>query len=222
MDEMNTKMQRRIGALSIYTLAIRRSEGTGPKLVKQAEFSTIRADLDKWLRQDEQVVRQSNGAVLDGVISSPIGIYYLYIQLVRRRRAMADPFNIGIIEALFKVIEERVPYGRQITTVASVLVVFGIIVFVSQFLMATLVAPLGGALPHIASFIRNLSGFHLPFFRPVPPEVQQAFLPILTLLTILDLLIVVIIRLETGQSKNRDGELQKRLDTLEKTVGVEK
>jgi len=36
---------------------------------------------------------------------------------------MADPFNIGIIEALFKVIEERIPFGRHITTITSVLVI---------------------------------------------------------------------------------------------------
>ena len=126
----------------------------------------------------------------------------------------ADPFHIGIIEALFKVIEERVPYGKQITTVTSVLIVFGVIVFVSQFLMATLVAPLGGVVPYVAALVRYLSGYRLPMFHPLSVEPIQ----VLALLTILDGLIVLVIRLEKGQSENRDRELQKRLNALEKMI----
>ena len=50
---------------------------------------------------------------------------------------------MNIIEALFKVIEERLPFGKQIVTITSALIILGIIVFVSQFLIAALIIPVG-------------------------------------------------------------------------------
>jgi hypothetical protein len=134
---------------------------------------------------------------------------------------MADPFHIGIIEALFKVIEERVPFGKQITTVASVLVMFGIIVFVSQFLIITLLLPIGGAMPYVASFFRSLSGFHFPLPPKLPPEIHQAILVPFTIVFVMDMLLLLVVYLDRTIQKDQEDETHRRLNILEKVVGVE-
>jgi hypothetical protein len=47
---MDTKNAAAYLGLSIHTLAIRRSEGTGPKFVKCGRIFYYKDDLDEWLR----------------------------------------------------------------------------------------------------------------------------------------------------------------------------
>ncbi|MGA9725134.1 MAG: hypothetical protein WBQ86_21950 [Candidatus Binatus sp.] len=132
---------------------------------------------------------------------------------------MADPFHIGPLEAVYKVIEERVPFGRQITTITSVLIVFGIIVFVAQFLVASLMFPLGGAIPSIASFLRRVPLFG-PDWTGIPPEIQRALFYQFTLLFCMYLLLVAGVYLGRWIQADRNTAIEKRVDSLENAVGI--
>ena len=47
---MDTKSAVAYIGLSVHTLAIHRSDGTGPKFVKRGRVFYYKADLDEWLR----------------------------------------------------------------------------------------------------------------------------------------------------------------------------
>jgi hypothetical protein len=57
-----------------------------------------------------------------------------------------EPLHIGFAEAIFKVIEERIPFGigKALTTLASILIVLVAIVFCFQFLLAAIANVVAG------------------------------------------------------------------------------
>jgi predicted Co/Zn/Cd cation transporter (cation efflux family) len=57
-------------------------------------------------------------------------------------------FHIPVLDTVFKMIEERIPFGRWITTIASLLLVFSIIVFCASYLVLAASSLLGHA-PHM-------------------------------------------------------------------------
>ncbi|MFZ0890565.1 MAG: hypothetical protein WA005_19160 [Candidatus Binataceae bacterium] len=45
---------------------------------------------------------------------------------------------LGPVREVFQIVEERIPFGRVVTTVASSLIVFAIIVFCAVFVLSTI------------------------------------------------------------------------------------
>jgi hypothetical protein len=54
-----------------------------------------------------------------------------------------ESLPLGPLEAIFKVIEERLPLGRQLTTVASALIVLTVIVFCGGYLASVALSIFG-------------------------------------------------------------------------------
>ena len=72
-----------------------------------------------------------------------------------------EAFQFGFVEAVFKMIEDRIPGGRILTTIASVLIVLAVIVFASGYLLSTIgISATSSHLSHAAWF----PSFHLPTF----------------------------------------------------------
>jgi hypothetical protein len=69
-----------------------------------------------------------------------------------------EPFSLGPLEAIFKVLEERLPFGRQITTVASALIVLALIVFCGGYL-ASVIALVFGYVPHFSVGFPSFAGW---------------------------------------------------------------
>ena len=55
-----------------------------------------------------------------------------------------EPFQFGFLEAIFKVIEERILFGRAITTIASFLLIAAVIVFCASYLFSAATSVVAG------------------------------------------------------------------------------
>jgi hypothetical protein len=73
-----------------------------------------------------------------------------------------EPFQFGFLEAIFKVIEERIPFGRAITTIASFLLIAAVIVFCASYLFSAVVSVFAGV--HISSGFPSLPDWHSLLF----------------------------------------------------------
>jgi large-conductance mechanosensitive channel len=56
-----------------------------------------------------------------------------------------DSFNLGVLDAVYKVIEERIPLGRWLTTLASLLIILAIIALCISYLGGEVMILLGQA-----------------------------------------------------------------------------
>jgi hypothetical protein len=70
-----------------------------------------------------------------------------------------DAFQFGFVEAIFKVLEERIPGGRFLVTLASTLIVLTLIVFALTYLGASFVG-----------ILHWMEGVSLSLSRPVSPQ----------------------------------------------------
>ncbi len=137
----------------------------------------------------------------------------------------SSSFEFSFLQALYKVVEERIPYGRAITTLTTLLVLAAIIVLSLTYLVNTL-APIAGTLA--------LYGEHLVLYaravltnRP-PPKVPQTFVLVsrwglliegLLLLALTAALFALILTLEK-EAKERDMALETRVAKIEGSLKV--
>lgn len=130
-----------------------------------------------------------------------------------------SPFQFGFLEALYRVIEERLPYGRAITTGVTVLVLTGIVVFVMNYLVGTL-TPIVAALishgVHLALYVRALVT-NRPFPAPGVYVVETRAHRLITGLLLLALMgmTLVLIQILEKEAKERDTALEQRVVALE-------
>jgi hypothetical protein len=56
-----------------------------------------------------------------------------------------ESFSLGVLDAVFKVIEERVPFGRALVTIASLLIVLSVIALCASYLIGGVILLFGRA-----------------------------------------------------------------------------
>jgi len=94
--------------------------------------------------------------------------------------------------------------------------ILGIIVFVSQFLIAALVAPLGLAAPYLAALVRAVShGYSLP---PLPLRLRMILSNQATPAFVMAFYVFVLVLLSEKGSKHREHLLEERIAVLEKRL----
>jgi hypothetical protein len=130
-----------------------------------------------------------------------------------------DFLQVGFVEALYKVIEERIPGGRAITTATSVLVVLTIIVFAVNYLVETLAPMLIATASYGHSIIVGLTSN-----KPTPSLVQRfkfdPFFREAILNTIMFGGIVLYVIFSEVDSERSQKHILQRLADLEKIVGA--
>jgi hypothetical protein len=67
-----------------------------------------------------------------------------------------DPIHVPIVETIFKVIEERIPFGRTITTLLSLVIVLSVGTFCLQYLWSVVTPIVGGHSPQWPEWLHDL------------------------------------------------------------------